>query len=62
MEVQNTHVEKNITKKKMVSFLIPEPILDTIADIEREEERSRSSILMRLVKRGLKNYDYQSLT
>jgi hypothetical protein len=62
MELQNTQVEsKDKIKKKMVSFLIPEPILDTITDIENYEERSRSAILMRLVKRGLKSYDYESV-
>jgi hypothetical protein len=46
-------------KKRMVSFLIPEPILNTITDIENFEDRSRSSTIVRLVQRGLKTYPFQ---
>lgn len=44
--------------KTMVSCLMPTPILDCIDDIGSSEDWSRSYTLVRLVKRGLKNYDY----
>jgi metal-responsive CopG/Arc/MetJ family transcriptional regulator len=41
----------------MVSFLVPSQILETIDDIrEFEGNPSRSSIIRRLLNRGLKSY------
>jgi hypothetical protein len=59
MDTQNTHVESKDKKKTMVSLLLPTPILDSVDDIGSFEERSRSSTLVRLVKMGLKSYDYE---
>jgi hypothetical protein len=61
MEGQNNQIEvKDKDKKKiMVSLLMPTPILDSVDDIGVFEERSRSATLVRLVKMGLKSYDYQ---
>ena len=45
------------TKETMVSFLVPSQILETIDDIrEFEGNPSRSSIIRRLINRGLKSY------
>ena len=45
------------TKETMVSFLVPSQILETIDDIrDFEENPSRSSIIRRLLNRGLKSY------
>ena len=45
------------TKETMVSFLVPSQILETIDDIrEFEGNPSRSSIIRRLLNRGLKSY------
>ena len=46
-------------KETMVSFLLPNPILETIDDIGNFEERSRSSTIRRLVQSALKSYDYK---
>jgi metal-responsive CopG/Arc/MetJ family transcriptional regulator len=51
----------NPTKEKMVSFLLPTQILETINDIRLNEgQSSRSSVIRKLVNSGLKNY-YQYL-
>ena len=51
----------NPNKEKMVSFLLPIQILDTINDIRfNEGQSSRSSVIRKLVNSGLKNY-YQYL-
>ena len=45
------------TKETMVSFLVPSQILETIDDIrDVEGNPSRSSIIRRLLNRGLKSY------
>ena len=45
------------TKETMVSFLVPSQILETIDDIrDFEGNPSRSSIIRRLLNRGLKSY------
>ena len=45
------------TKETMVSFLVPSQILETINDIrDSEGNPSRSSIIRRLLNRGLKSY------
>ena len=46
------------TKETMVSFLVPSQILETIDDIRDFEGNpsSRSSIIRRLLNRGLKSY------
>ena len=45
------------TKETMVSFLVPSQILETIEDIrDVEGNPSRSSIIRRLLNRGLKSY------
>ena len=45
------------TKETMVSFLVPSQILETIDDIrDSEGNPSRSSIIRRLLNRGLKSY------
>ena len=45
------------TKETMVSFLVPSQILETIEDIRcLEGNPSRSSIIRRLLNRGLKSY------
>ena len=45
------------TKETMVSFLVPSQILETIDDIRYVEGNpSRSSIIRRLLNRGLKSY------
>ena len=45
------------TKETMVSLLVPSQILETIDDIrEIEGNPSRSSIIRRLLNRGLKSY------
>ena len=45
------------TKETMVSFLVPSQILETIDDIKDVEGNpSRSSIIRRLLNRGLKSY------
>ena len=45
------------TKETMVSFLVPSQILETIEDIrDFERNPSRSSIIRRLINRGLKSY------
>jgi hypothetical protein len=59
MEEQNTKIDHKDKKKIMVSLLMPTPILDSVDDIGVFEERSRSATLVRLVKMGLKSYDYQ---
>ena len=44
-------------KEKMVSFLLPTQILETIDDIRYQEgQSSRSSVIPKLVNSGLKNY------
>ena len=44
-------------KEKMVSFLLPTQILETIDDIRYQEgQSSRSSVIRKLVNSGLKNY------
>ena len=46
----------NPNKEKMVSFLLPIQILDTINDIRfNEGQSSRSSVIRKLVNSGLKN-------
>ena len=51
----------NPNKEKMVSFLLPTQILETINDIRLNEgQSSRSSVIRKLVNSGLKNY-YQYL-
>jgi metal-responsive CopG/Arc/MetJ family transcriptional regulator len=51
----------NPTKEKMVSFLLPTQILESINDIRLNEgQSSRSSVIRKLVNSGLKNY-YQYL-
>ena len=51
----------NPTKEKMVSFLLPTQILESINDIRLNEgQASRSSVIRKLVNSGLKNY-YQYL-
>ena len=43
------------TKETMVSFLVPSQILETIEDIrDFEGNPSRSSIIQRLINRGLR--------
>jgi metal-responsive CopG/Arc/MetJ family transcriptional regulator len=45
------------TKETMVSLLVPSQILETIDDIrDVEGNPSRSSIIRRLLNRGLKSY------
>ena len=45
------------TKETMVSFLVPSQILETINDIrDSEGNPSRSSIIRRLLNKGLKSY------
>ena len=45
------------TKETMVSFLVPSQILETIEDIrDFEGNPSRSSIIRRLLNKGLKSY------
>jgi hypothetical protein len=47
------------TKETMVSFLVPSKILETIDDIrDFEGNFSISSIILRLLNRGLKSYYY----
>lgn len=47
----------NPNKEKMVSFLLPIQILETINDIRfNEGQSSRSSVIRKLVNSGLKNY------
>ena len=44
-------------KEKMVSFLLPAQILETIDDIRYQEgQSSRSSVIRKFVNSGLKNY------
>jgi metal-responsive CopG/Arc/MetJ family transcriptional regulator len=44
-------------KEKIVSFLLPTQILETIDDIRYQEgQSSRSSVIRKLVNSGLKNY------
>ena len=51
----------NPNKEKMVSFLLPTQILESINDIRLNEgQSSRSSVIRKLVNSGLKNY-YQYL-
>lgn len=52
--MDRTHI-----KKKMISLLIPTPILETIDDLGISEDRSRSAMINRLVQTGLKSYDYK---
>ena len=45
------------TKETMVSFLVPSQILEAINDIrDSEGNPSRSSIIRRLLNKGLKSY------
>jgi len=47
----------NPTKEKMVSFLLPTQILETVDDIRLNEgQSSRSSVIRKLLNSGLKNY------
>ena len=44
-------------KEKIVSFLLPTQILETIDDIRYQEgQSSRSSVIRKFVNSGLKNY------